>query len=114
MNDTIYIVMEVLSCLRSKVEQRAFINGFRVEGRTWEGIYASHPIFVDDAFFFLVFLMKLTHISWNGGCGLYFVFEVVLKLKINLQKGELIPIRELVKVGKLLASLFGWHYDDSG
>ena len=81
------IAMEVFSCLLRRVINGGFLSGWRVRGRSGEGILISHLLFADDT---LVFCEEsedqMTYLSW-----LLMWFEACSGLRINLEKSELIP-----------------------
>ena len=80
--------MEVFSCMLRRAISGGFLSGWRVRGRSGEGVQISHLLFADDT---LVFceesLDQMTNISW-----LLMWFEACSGLKINLEKSELIPV----------------------
>ena len=82
------IVMEVFSCFLRRTISGGFLSGWRVRGRSGEGVQISHLLFADDT---LVFceesLDQMTYLSW-----LLMWLEVCSGLKINLEKSELIPV----------------------
>ena len=80
--------MEVFSCMLRRAISGGFLSGWRVRGRSGEGVQISHLLFADDT---LVFceesLDQMTNISW-----LLMWFEACSGLKINLEKCEVIPV----------------------
>ena len=46
------IAMEVFSCLLKRAISGGYLSGWRVRGRSGEGILISHLLFVDDTFVF--------------------------------------------------------------
>ena len=80
--------MEVFSCMLRRAISGGFLSGWRVRGRSGEGVQISHLLFADDT---LVFceesLDQMTNISW-----LLMWFEACSGLKINLEKSELILV----------------------
>ncbi|KAJ9682243.1 hypothetical protein PVL29_018228 [Vitis rotundifolia] len=82
------IAMEVFSVFLKRVVQGGFLSGYRVKGRSEEGVLISHLLFANDT---LVFCNPsqdhLTYLSW-----LLMWFEVISGLRINLKKSELIPV----------------------
>ncbi|RVW24396.1 putative ribonuclease H protein [Vitis vinifera] len=95
------IVMEVFSCLLRRAISEGFLSGWRVRGRGGEGILISHLLFADDT---LVFCEEsqdqLTHLSW-----LLMWFEACSRLKINLEKSELIPVGRVNDIEDLALEL---------
>ena len=79
--------MEALSILLLKVQNGRFISGFKVRGRGGGGKENSHLLFVDDIIVFCEASQEqVTFLYW-----LLMWFEVMLGLKINLEKSEMIP-----------------------
>ena len=80
--------MEMFSCLLRMAISGDFLSRWRVRGRGGEGILISHLLFADDT---LVFCEEshdqLTHLSW-----LLMWFEACSRLRVNLEKSELIPV----------------------
>ena len=95
------IVMKVFSCLLGKTISGGFLSGWRVRGRSGEGILISHLLFADDK---LVFceesLDQMTYLSW-----LLMWFEACSGLKINLKKNELIPMGRVHDIEDLALKL---------
>ena len=91
------IAVEVFSCLIKRVVDGGFLSGWRVKGRSEEGVQISHLLFVDDT---LVFCQasqdQLTYLSW-----LLMWFEAVSGLRINLEKSELIPVGRVENIDDL-------------
>ena len=74
------------------------MSGYRVKGKSEEGVQISHLLFVDDT---LVFCQAsqdhLTYLSW-----LLMWFEAVSGLRINLEKSELISVGRVENVDDLI------------
>ncbi|RVW12312.1 Transposon TX1 uncharacterized 149 kDa protein [Vitis vinifera] len=74
-----------------------FLSACKVKGTSEEGVRISHLLFVDDT---LVFCQAsqdhLTYLSW-----LLMWFEVMSRLRINLEKSELIPIGRVENIDDL-------------
>ena len=91
------IAVEVFSCLIKRVVDGGFLSGWRVKGRSEEGVQISHLLFVDDT---LVFCQasqdQLTYLSW-----LLMWFEAVSGLRINLEKSELILVGRVENIDDL-------------
>ena len=84
-------MMEAFNSLISRVEEKGFIRGFKVMGRSGEGVSVSHLLFADDTFLFFFCednRDQLDFWKWVVIC-----FEVASGLKINIQKSEIIPVR---------------------
>jgi len=93
--------MKALSRMMSFTVDKRLLSGFLVGSRNNEEIIMSHLLFVDDTLIFCeADCEKLRHL-WCLLC-----FEVVLGLKINLSKSEIVPLGD---VGDLegLASILG-------
>ena len=95
------IAMEVFSCLLRRVINGGFLSGWRVRGRSGEGILISHLLFADDT---LVFCEEsedqMTYLSW-----LLMWFEACSGLRINLEKSELIPVGRVDDIEDLALEL---------
>ena len=89
--------MEVFSCFLKRVVDGGFLSACKVKGTSEEGVQISHLLFVDDT---LVFCQAsqdhLTYLSW-----LLMWFEVMSRLRINLEKSELIPIGRVENINDL-------------
>ena len=89
------IAIEVFSCLLKRAMDGGFLLGYRVKGRSGEGVQISHLLFADDT---LVFCQasqdQMTHLSWQLTW-----FEVVLR--INLEKSKLIPVGRVENIDDL-------------
>ena len=84
-----------------KANEGGFIEGFQVRGRHGEGEVVSHLLFVDDTVIFCDNRREdLKYLS----CILMW-FEALSRVKINLEKRELIPIGEVLNVEDLMGSL---------
>ena len=98
----------------SRAKEGGFINGFLVIGRHDVGVEVSHVFFVDDTLIICdASKENLEHLSW-----VFMWFEPCSWLKINLEKSELILIRDVpnmeevvevlgCKVGALLNTYLG-------
>ena len=81
--------MKELSILLERAREAVFFcSCFKARGEGGEGVEASHLLFADDT---LVFCKdsqdQMFHLSW-----LLMWFDASLRLKIDLDKSELIPI----------------------
>ena len=96
--------MEVFSCLIKKAIDGGFLSGWRVKGRSEEGVQISRSLFVDNTLvFFQASQDQLTYLSW-----LLIWFEAVSRLRINLEKSELIPVVRVENIDDL-AMDFGYR-----
>ena len=108
------IAMEVFSCFIKRAVDGGFLLGCRVKGKSEEGVQISHLLFVDDTLvFFQASQDQLTYLSW-----LLIWFEAVSRLRINLEKSELILVVRVeniddlamdfgCRVGSLLSTYLG-------
>ena len=91
------IAMEVFSAFLKWAVEGGFLSGCKVKGRSEEGVLISHLLFADDT---LVFCKpsqdQLTYLSW-----LFMWFKAISRLRINLEKNELIPIGRVENVDDL-------------
>ena len=95
------LIMEAFYGLIAKVEEGGFIRGFKVVGRG-EGINVSHLLFENNTLIFCEDNEDQRKFwKWVVTC-----FEMVLSLKINLQKREIIPVGGTEDVDRAIA-LFG-------
>ena len=85
------IMMEVFSRMLRRVEGVGLIRGFKVEGRRggWECV--SHLLFANDTILFCdADVEQILHIRL-----LLLSFQVVIGLKVNVHKSEMVPIEEV-------------------
>ena len=91
--------MKVLSCLLRRAREVLF--GFKVNGRTREGMGVSHLLFVNNSLVFCeAFLAHMIYLSW-----LLMWFEAISSLKINLIKSELILVGKVENLEELAFKL---------
>ena len=91
------IAMEVFSSFLKRVVDGGFMSGCKVKGRTEEGVQISHLLFADDTLLFCQASQDhLTYLSW-----LLMWFEAVSRLRINLEKSELIPVGRVENIDDL-------------
>ena len=96
------LIMEAFSSLISRAEEKGFIKGFKVMGRRGEGVSISHLLFADDTLLFCEDNKdQLDFWKWVVSC-----FEVVLGLKINMQKSKIILVGGVEDVDRV-AAVFG-------
>ncbi len=85
------LVMEVLSRLFKKTEERGFIQGFQVGAATGSGLGISHLLYADDTILFCdACPEQVTYIRRVLTC-----FEAVIGLRVNMIKSEMMPIGEV-------------------
>ena len=85
------LVLKTLSYLFLKANDGRFLLGWHVSGGGGEGVEISHLLFIDDTLMFCELSHdQLTYLSW-----LLMWFEAISRLKVNLDKSELIPIRNV-------------------
>ena len=93
------IAMESLSCFLKRAVAGGFLSGCQVKGRFGEGVQVSHLLFVDDTLVFCeASLDQITYLCW-----LLVWFEAISRLRINLEKSELIPVERVENLNVLLA-----------
>ncbi|KAJ9685117.1 hypothetical protein PVL29_017229 [Vitis rotundifolia] len=91
------IAMEVFSSFLKRAVDKGFMSGWRVKGRSEEGVQICHLLFVDDTLVFCqVSQDHLAYLSW-----LLMWFEAVLGLRINLEKSELIRVGRVENIDNL-------------
>ena len=94
------IMMEVFSRMLRRMEGAGLICSFKVEGRRGGGECVSHLLFADDTILFCdANLEQILHI-WL----LLLSFQVIIGLKVNVYKSEMVPIGEVVNV-QILAEI---------
>ena len=82
------MAMEALSCLLRSAVNGGFLLAWKARSRGGEGVQVSHLLFVDDTLVFYGASKKqLLYLSW-----ILMWFEVMSRLRINLDKSELIPV----------------------
>ena len=94
-------VMEALSCLIKRAVREGILSPCQVRGKGGEGVKISHFLFADDT---LIFCManedQVIFLSW-----LLMWFEVISRLKVNLDKSELILVGNVDNVEELASEL---------
>ena len=94
--------MKVFSCILKRAIDGDFLLGCRVKGRSGERVQVFHLLFVDDTLvFYQASQYQITYLSW-----LLIWFEVVSRLRINLENSELIPVGRVENIDDL-AMKFG-------
>ena len=95
------LVMETLSCILSKAKEGGYIDGFLVKGRNGLGVGVSHLLFANDSLILCdANKGKLEHLSW-----VFMWFETLSRLKINLEKSELIFVGDALDMEELVGIL---------
>ena len=95
-------MMEVFSRMLRRVEGAGLIRGFNLEGRRDGGERVSHLLFADDTILFCdANEEQILHIRL-----LLLSFQVVIGLKVNVHKSEMVPIGKVVDV-HVLAEILG-------
>ena len=96
------IFMEALICLLKRPKSGGFLLGWWVNGKGGKGVEVTYLLFVDDTLVFCEsFHDQLTYLCWLLMC-----FETFFRLKVNLEKSELIPVGSVKNVDEL-AKEFG-------
>ena len=91
------IMMEVFSRMLRRVEGASLIRGFKAESKRGGGECVSHLLFANDTIlFYYVDVKQILHIQL-----LLLYFQTVTGLKVNVQKSEVVPIREVDDVHAL-------------
>ena len=86
-----------LSYMLSRAKECGFIEGLLVKGNDDVGVEVSHLFFANDTLIFCdASKENLEPLSW-----VFMWFEAYSMLKINLEKSELIPIRDVPNLEKL-------------
>ena len=92
------LVMEALSRLMARATQERFLSGFLVGMDGENPLMVSHLLFADDTLIFcnadVVQLEYLRRVfTW---------FEVVSRLRVNLQKSEMVPVWDIPNLEALV------------
>ena len=96
------VMMEVFSRMMKRVEVAGLFRGFRADGRRGEGLCVSHILFVDDTILFCdADEDRILHIRMLLLC-----FQVVIGLKVNALKSEMVSIGEVPNI-HILADILG-------
>ena len=93
--------MEALSCLLRRDVNGGFLLAYKVKGRGGEGAQVSHFLFADDTLvFYGASQDQMMYLSWT-----LMWFEVISRLRINLDKSKLIPLGCVENTEALVAEL---------
>ena len=85
------LAMKTLSCILFKAKEGRFIDGFLVKGRDNVGMKIFHLLFVDDTLIlYNSCKKKLEHLNL-----VFMWFAAILRLKINLERSESVPVGEV-------------------
>ncbi|RVW26739.1 LINE-1 retrotransposable element ORF2 protein [Vitis vinifera] len=91
------IVMEALSCLLKRAKEIGFLPGWQLSGRGGARVEVTHLLFADDT---LVFcepsIDQVSYLSW-----FLMWFEAMSRLKVNLDKSEIIAVGKAENVEEL-------------
>ena len=89
--------MEVLSRILKKTKEGGLLRGFHVGTVNTTGIRISHLLFADDTILFYdAFREKLLSIMLALTC-----FQAFIGLRVNVEKSEIVPIREVSNIQTL-------------
>ena len=113
------IEIKTLSCLINKAASGGgFLSGYRIRGRSGDGVQTTHMLFVDDTLvFYEASQEQMVFLSW-----LLMWFEAISRLRINLDKSEILLIGRVenveiltlelgCKVGALPSTYLGFPLD---
>ena len=96
------LAMETLSHILLRAKEGAFIDGFFVRGRNGLGVEVPHLLFAYDTLILCdASKENLEYLSW-----IFMWFEAISRLKVNLEKSELILVGDVSNL-KELAGIFG-------
>lgn len=90
-------IMEALNRMLSTAVDRGVLSSFLVGSKNNDELHVSHLLFADDT---LIFSEANPNHLYHLCC-LFLYFEVVLGLKTNLAKSELVPVGVVANVGSL-------------
>ena len=95
-------MMEVFSRMVKRTEGAGLLSGFRADGRRGRGECVSHLLFADDTILFCdAEVEQVLHVQLK-----LLGFQVVIGLKVNVTKSEIVPIGEVNNV-QALAEFLG-------
>ena len=93
--------MEVLSCLINRAVEGNYFIGSRIAVWRGEDFVISHLFYTDDTLIFCqANIEQLKYLSW-----IQMWFEALSRLKMNLNKSEIIPIGTVDNVEELSSEL---------
>ena len=93
--------MEVFSLLIDKVVSSGFLTGYSLKRRNGEAVTVSHRLFADDTFVFCRDSKdRMIYLSW-----ILLYFEVLSRLKINLDRSVIPPVGDVENIKQLACEL---------
>ena len=95
------VMIEVFSKMMKGVEGAGLLRDFKADGGRGGGVCVSHILFVDDTILFCdACEEQILHVRMLILC-----FQVVIGLKVNVLKSEMVPIGEVPNVYVLVEIL---------
>ena len=95
------VMLEVFSKMMKGVEGAGLLRDFKADGGRGGGVCISHILFVDDTILFCdACEEQILHVRMLILC-----FQVVIGLKVNVLKSEMVPIGEVPNVYVLVEIL---------
>ena len=89
--------MEAFSCMLKRAVSGGFLSPCSVRGKRGEGVQVSYSLFVDDMLIFCEAKEEqLTYLCW-----LLMWFETISRLRVNVEKSELILVGRVGNVEEL-------------
>ncbi|RVW72100.1 Rhodanese-like domain-containing protein 8, chloroplastic [Vitis vinifera] len=93
--------MEILDVLIRRAVEGGYLSGRNIRGGSRTSMHISHLFFADDTIVFCEASKdQVSHLSW-----IFFWFEAVSGLRMNLAKSEIIPVGEVEEILELAAEL---------
>ena len=95
------LIMEVLSRLLKRTENRGFLCGFQARYHRQRGVHISHLLFAGDTILFNdASREQLLYIRM-----VLIFFEVITGLKVNVGKNEIVPVGDVGNLNALVRTL---------